>query len=133
MKLPVTTITLAIAGGVATPSFAAGDFPLPSCKSWNGTVVERSGVDTRRAEMKGIITEADIQEYCERDPGGETTAYGGKWTIRECTTHYLEEVRGVKLVARANCEQAVLDFDYGSRSKRVRFPVQDTSCSSANP
>jgi len=37
---------------------AAGDVSLASCKGWNGTVVERDGIDTSRATMSGIITEA---------------------------------------------------------------------------
>jgi hypothetical protein len=71
---------VSVASPTVTPAAAAGDFPVASCKTWNGTVVELSGINTSTAIMRGIITRADIQEYCERDPGGETKAYGGKLT-----------------------------------------------------
>lgn len=51
---------------IAAPAMAAGDFPVSSCKSWNATVIEREGIDSGGAMMKGIITKADLQEYCER-------------------------------------------------------------------
>lgn len=65
----------------------AGDFPIASCKSWNGTVVERSCIDTSRAVLKGIVTKADNQEDCERDPGGVTVQHGGNLSVSQCVEH----------------------------------------------
>ncbi len=99
-------IVLAIA--VSTSALAAGDFALASCKGWNGTVVERNGINTRSASMRGIITKADIQEYCERDPGGETRQYGGKLTVAQCVAKYMREEGKAKLYAEANCSAGTI-------------------------
>lgn len=53
------------------------DFPLASCAGWDGTLVSRTGTDSRNAVMEGNVNQANFQEYCERDPGGETVAHGG--------------------------------------------------------
>ena len=70
-------------------AYAAGDFPLASCKGWNGTIVESSGVNSQSAVIRGIVTKADVQEYCERDPGGVTKQYGGKLTAGQCVSQVL--------------------------------------------
>ena len=81
-----TTLAIALLTFANLPARAAGDFPLASCKGWNGTVVERDGIDTTHATMRGIVTKADLQEYCERDPGGKTrrcASFGtGTWSRR---------------------------------------------------
>ncbi len=41
---------VAIACLCATGALAAGEFPVASCQSWNGTVVERWGIDHRYKE-----------------------------------------------------------------------------------
>jgi hypothetical protein len=51
---------------------ASSSFPVASCAGWSGTAVEQDGIDTPSATMTGMVTKADLQEYCERDPGGET-------------------------------------------------------------
>jgi len=87
--------------------------------------------------MKGIITKADLQEYCERDPGGETRQYGGKLTIGQCVANYLKSEARTELVAKANCRAGTIEFRYGSKApSRARFPLRsdaDTSCASGNP
>jgi hypothetical protein len=118
--------------GLSTPSVAAGNFPRASCSTWNGTIVSISGIDTSKAEMTGTVTRADVQEYCARDSGGETVQHGGKLTIAECVERYLKMTRGGKLFAKADCVRASLEFHDGSDVKRVRFPVEDTSCASGN-
>jgi len=121
---------------VATPVLAA-EFPLASCKGWNGTLVTRMGTNSRTAAIEGILTQADVQEYCERDPGGETIAYGGKLTIDQCVSKYLKTNGKDKFRSTANCEDGALSF-YPSRGKarRVEFPLpqdSDTSCASGMP
>ena len=133
----ITVHTLAALPFLVTPTLAAGDFPLASCKGWNGTVVERDGIDTARATMRGIVTKADLQEYCERDPGGETRAFGGKLTKAQCVAKYLPETSGIALSSRANCETGTVVYQYGDRpERRARFPLGplvDASCASGIP
>jgi hypothetical protein len=130
----LATALLGSVVAVATPAAAAGDFPLASCKGWNGTIVERSGVNTSNATMKGIITKADIQEYCERDPGGETKAYGGKLTTTQCVEKYLRTEGRVQMSARANCGARTVEYQYGqNRPTRLKLPSDDTSCASGAP
>lgn len=121
----------------ASVATAAGDFPVASCKSWNGTVVERDGVDTAHASMRGIVTKADLQEYCERDPGGETKAYGGKMTTAQCVARYLREEARTTMVSEANCKAGTVVFSYGDgKPTRAKFPLgadAATSCASGMP
>ncbi|MDO9425199.1 MAG: hypothetical protein Q7T93_00020 [Methylobacterium sp.] len=117
-------------------SLAAGDFPVASCKSWNRTVVERNGIDPARASMRGIVTKADLQEYCERDPGGETKFYGGKLTTAQCVAgHLRKEAR--TMASEADCKAGTVVFSYGEgQPTRAKFPLgaaADTSCASAMP
>lgn len=133
-RLVVAAIWLAAGAG---PALAAGDFPAASCKGWNGTVVERDGIDTARASMAGVVTKADMQEYCERDPGGETKAYGGRLTTRQCVERYLAQERRTRLVSRADCRSGRITYSYGGREPvSARFPLgpdADTSCASGMP
>ena len=115
---------------LATPSSASGDFPRASCKTWNGTVAAISGIDTRNARMTGMITRADVQEYCDRDAGGETVQYGGKLTIAQCVARYYRKLRRVKLLARADCARATVEFHDGDRVERLQLPAEDASCAS---
>ena len=117
-------------------AFAAGDFPLASCKGWNGTIIEREGIDTQHATMSGILTKADFQEYCERDPGGETQQYGGKLTLKQCVKRYMQQSGKDKMSSTANCDTGQLSFKLSQKpAQRVRFPLQDedTSCASGMP
>lgn len=127
----------ALGSGLSAGSaLAAGDFPVASCKSWNGTVVERSGTDSSAAMMKGIVTKADVQEYCERDPGGETQQYEGKLTTAQCVRKYQRQEARSELTASANCRTGTVRFRYGSRVSSARFPLgpeADTSCASGMP
>jgi hypothetical protein len=132
-KYEVWLVTVVLSVCPASPSLASGDFPRSSCKTWNGTVVAMSGVNTSRALMRGIITRADVQEYCDRDPGEETVQYGpGKLTIPQCVARYYRKLRNVKLLARADCARATLEFHDGGRVERLKFPTADTSCSSGH-
>jgi hypothetical protein len=133
IKPLVSLITLLL----GTSAYAAGDYPLASCKGWNGTVTEKSGVNSENAMIKGIVTKADIQEYCERDPGGMTKKYGGKLTEEQCVAQVQGEVGRVELASAANCGAGTMVFRDGSRPPRaIRFPLgpnADTSCASGAP
>jgi hypothetical protein len=127
-----------LAGSVyAGSAKAAGDFPLASCSGWSGTVVDISGVDGKSARMDGIVTKADLREYCERDPGGETTQTSGSLTVGQCVDKYWKEERGAKMRATADCKKGTLTLKDGSQKLRtVRFPLgtdAETSCASGMP
>ena len=132
MQAKVRYLAVALSLCLASPSLAFGDFPHASCKTWNGTVVAISGVDTSNARMSGIITLADVQEYCDRDAGGETRRYGGRLTTAQCVSRYFRKLRHVKLVALADCARATLEFHDGDRVERLQFPTKDTSCGSGH-
>ena len=121
----------------SSAAFASRDFPLASCKSHNGTIIEKSGINTSRALIKGIVTKADIQEYCERDPGGSTIKYGGKETVAMCVEKIYRQEKDTQLIAVANCSTQVLTFRDGSnQEKQVRFPLAPSanqSCASGMP
>ncbi|KAB7781897.1 hypothetical protein [Methylorubrum populi] len=87
--------------------------------------------------MRGIITKADLQEYCERDPGGETKRYGGKLTKSQCVENHLRTEGRSTMTAEANCRTGTVSYHYGdSQGARARFPLgadADTSCASGMP
>jgi hypothetical protein len=108
------------------------DFPIASCKSWNGTIVSVEGIDSTRAIMIGTITSKNLLEYCERDPGGETVEYGGKLTVQQCVEKYKSETQRLELRSIANCRDGSIVFGRSS----ARFPLKanaDTSCGSGMP
>ncbi|GAU86873.1 hypothetical protein [Bosea sp. BIWAKO-01] len=75
--------------------------------------------------IKSIVTKADLQEYCERDPGGEVKPPGSRPGISQCVARYLKTESGSELIAMANCPAGLLEFQYGSNSpRRLKFPLQ---------
>jgi hypothetical protein len=132
-----TIFAIAMVAFVPSAAWALDEFPLASCKGWDGTVVERDGIDTARATMRGIVTKANVQEYCERDPGGETKQSNGKLTIAQCVASNLRSVSRITMVAEANCRAGTVSYRYGDRQTgRARFPLgpdADTSCASGMP
>jgi len=61
-------------------------------------------VDSEHASAKGQITQADFLEFCERDPGGETTQYGGKLTVRQCAQQEQATAKERTFVSHGNCK-----------------------------
>lgn len=137
-RLPVTNFAVAallcLSSGQA---LASGSFPVASCAGWSGTAVEQDGIDTPSATMTGMVTKADLQEYCERDPGGETKQNGGKLTVAQCVAKYHRDEGRTVLTSRANCRTGTIEFRYGNNApKKARFPLgedADTSCASGMP
>ncbi|WP_434711979.1 hypothetical protein NMA58_00690 [Rhizobium sp. YTUHZ045] len=115
----------------------AKDFPLASCAGWNGTLVSRTGTNSSTAVMEGNVNQANFQEYCERDPGGETTAHGGKLTVEQCVAMYMKENGKDTYRSTANCCKGTLSFfPPGGEPLRVTFPLPedaDVSCASGMP
>ena len=122
---------------LATPVWGAGDFPLASCKGWDGPVSQRGGIDTSHAWLKGVVTQDDLLEYCTRDPGGETNQYGGKLSVSHCVEKYMLKLDKMPLLAEANCSRGVVVFRYGKDiAGAAKFPLAegaDISCASGMP
>jgi uncharacterized protein len=94
-------------------TYKTGSFPLASCKSWNGTITELSGVDGRHATMKGVIRREDLLEYCSRSPGGEVKNTGDGAEVEKCADRLLFEMRNTipdrtNLVSIADCHQGTI-------------------------
>ena len=109
-------------------------FPLASCKSWNGTVTRRTGLDTESAAMGGVVTKANVEEYCNRIMPDDKPARDA--AVAACIQQSLPIARKTQLAARANCTKGTLEFSYGAETKRVQFPIAesaDTSCASGMP
>jgi hypothetical protein len=90
-----------------------GSFPLASCKGWSATLTELKGKGTDHAVMKGVLTTSDAKEYCERDPGGITVAYGGKMSVADCIANVLSDARSTnppttEVSATADCRRGVI-------------------------
>lgn len=132
----VVSTKLSMARGEASRATAVnlGEFPIASCKSWDGTVTLLKGKNSRRALMAGFVSRANVREFCERDPGGETVAYGGKESVDQCIEKNYRSVENLRLTATADCAADEVTLRSGSTAFRhVRLPVADTSCASGNP
>lgn len=120
-----------------SPTYAFGDYPLASCKFNNGTIIEKTGVNTDKAMIKGIVTKADIQEYCERDPGGVTRKTGGKLTLKQCVEQEYRSQKELDLKTTASCPLKTLSYRVnGTLIRSIKFPLPldaDTSCASGMP
>jgi hypothetical protein len=135
MMLFVTILVTSIAT-TCRPAYSFGDYPIASCKSWNGTIRKVKGIDSRHAVMTGVVTDDDILEYCERDPGGETKQYGGKLTVNQCVRKYRSEMKEDRVRSIADCQRGTIIFQgiYGTSS--AQFPLaagSDESCASGMP
>ncbi|WP_166145853.1 hypothetical protein [Methylosinus sp. RM1] len=75
-----------------------------SSKGVQATLMSIDGLDTGHASATGVVTPADFLEYCERDPGGETTRYGGKLSIRQCADRERMATGERTLSSKADCK-----------------------------
>lgn len=93
----------------------AGDNRFPvSSKGVQATIVATSGRDTSQALAIGQVQGADLREYCNRDPGGMTTRYGGTMSISQCVKAMNREVGGKKYSATANCPAKTVTVHWGN-------------------
>jgi Domain of unknown function (DUF4431) len=133
--------------------FAPGSFPLVSCEGVDGTITELVGVNTAQARIRGVVTAADFEAYCDRDPEHVTMAHGGKLTRPQCTERAkLGMGRGpAVMTVTADCEQGLIrigsDREYQLRQTKggadgdVEFAwreirtgqILDASCGSRAP
>jgi hypothetical protein len=80
---------------------------------WAATLQQVSGRDTDKAELTAHVTQADAQEYCSRDPGGETVAYGGKETLQECVNNVMKQESSKVYRATADCPGKAINSTNG--------------------
>jgi uncharacterized protein len=86
-------------------SSSKNEFPLASCKSWNGTITFITGQDTSNAQMEGAVRQDDLLEYCLRQSIGQTAPLRGSNSIEQCVNDLKKDEEGTKLAARADCLQ----------------------------
>lgn len=96
----------------------AANYPVSS-KGAQATVVAKSGIDSDSASVTGQVLNADLHEYCDRDPGGMTTRYGGKMTLAQCVAQMAREVGGKKYSSYANCRLGLVTSHWGKTYKLV--------------
>ncbi|WP_424360970.1 hypothetical protein [Methylocystis parvus] len=75
-----------------------------SSKGVQATLSSIDGLDTSHASATAIMTPADFREYCERDPGGSTTKYGGKLSERQCAETEERSTHDKTLRSSADCK-----------------------------
>jgi hypothetical protein len=90
--------------------FQAGSFPLASCEGWNATITELIGVNTAQARVRGVVTAADIRDYCARDREHVTIRRGGKLTEQQCMERSRASIgrRPAVTAVTADCEQGLI-------------------------
>ena len=86
--------------------------------------------------MTGKITESDLREYCQRDPGGGVAS--GKLTIDKCVEQNHRKVLNDTLISIADCRKGVLTVSgyslVPSYNRTVSMPPRgDRSCASGMP
>ncbi len=91
----------------STKTAMAEEFPLSS-KGWQATIVNIEGVNSSKALAVGKVNRANAEEYCERDPGGITTQYGGKLTKEQCLQKVLAKEQGKLYSASADCPRKTI-------------------------
>ena len=98
---------------IGQPSAWAEDFPL-SIKGWQATLIRLEGVNTSKALAVGQVRYQNAKEYCERDPGGITTRYGGKLSQEQCIQDVLRQEQGKLYSVSADCPRKILLSHIGS-------------------
>ncbi len=74
----------AAAAAAPAPAFTAGSMPIHPVQV-NATLTSLTGVDTADASMSGRVAQADAQEFCERDPNGDSA----RSSVGECVSSTL--------------------------------------------
>lgn len=85
----------------------AEEFPL-SAKGCQATITRLEGVNSSKALAVGEVKRENAQEYCDRDPGGVTTQYGGKLTQEQCIQKVLQEEKGKLYSVSADCPRKTI-------------------------
>jgi len=122
----VFLLTFLFPFGSANVAAYAGDNRFPvSSKGVQATIVATSGRDTSQALAIGQVQDANLREYCNRDPGGMTIRYGGSMSISQCVKAMNREVGGKKYSASANCPAKTVTVHWGKIYKLVSKRYMD--------
>ena len=114
--LTLSTFAVLATSSLLTPAVAKPSAPFfLSSKGPVASIVAYADLNTSNALIVGQIKFGDAQEYCDRDPGGNTTKYGGKQTFSQCVSQVLSNERGKKYYARANCSEGLVIDPSGDR------------------
>ena len=97
-------VTAAAASAEMTVEFAY--------KLWGLRVISLQNPGTANAVLKARLSAPDAQEYCDRDPGGETIEPGGpttgKITKKECVKRLLATEGKKTHIFKANCPKRMI-------------------------
>jgi len=104
-------------GSAIVPAHAGDNLFSVSSKGVQATIVAMSGKDTSQALAIGQVQDANLHEYCNRDPGGMTTRYGGSMSISQCVKAMNREMGGKKYSASANCPAKIVTVHWGNTYK----------------
>jgi len=96
----------------------AAIFPVDT-RGVQATIVAVSGLDTASALAIGQIQDANLHEYCNRDPGGITIRYGGSMSISQCVAQMAREMGGRKFSSSANCPYKLVTVHWGPTYRLV--------------
>ena len=134
-KLKIKFGTLLISCLITYETQSNDSFPISmqSCSGWDATVIEAGKFNSSSAYMIGKVTKENIKEYCERDPGGYTIAYGGSLTLTQCIDKFYDTEKDKVYRSDANCSQNYIKFTSDKLIKEFTFPISpttDTSCAS---
>ena len=90
----------------------SAEFPLSS-KGYQATIIKITNINSNNALAIGQVKRSNAEEYCDRDPGGETNKYGGKLTFQQCVDKVLKEEQGKKVSASADCLKKKVTVEWG--------------------
>lgn len=116
----------------SSPVFSFGDYPVASCKSWNGTIKTVMGQDSAHAVMVGFVTLDDIREYCGRVYGDQATPQ----RVETCAREEFAAIKEKRLRTHADCNRGTIIFDDPRGIESAQFPLPvdaDVSCASGMP
>lgn len=107
------------------------DYPVASCKSWDGTITGTRNLGTTNAEMVGKVTSDDILEYCRRQFRPDQ--------INDCMNDNEIRVQTAQLYTIANCKDYTINFIYKdalnnyTTKANFRTKPQNLSCAGNLP
>lgn len=121
-----SNLALSLTIVLITNTSYAGDYPMASCKAWNGTITGARNLGSTMAEMYGRVTESDILEYCARQVAAND--------VSKCMKENEIRVQTAKSHTIANCRENTIIFTYSdalnSYVTKANFSVkpQNLSC-----
>ena len=92
--------------------YSDGYFPIAT-KNYSTTLVKLEGINTDHALAVGKVKYDDAEEYCLRDPGGETKKMGGKLTDKQCINNVLKMEKDKMVSATVDCIRKKITPNWG--------------------